>query len=60
MLVHGELLRQFDLMYADVENTDTSLDVDYLLKGLAWYFSPVDLISKQKRAMRRCIKNQAA
>ena len=39
-LVHGEALRQFDLLSDEVNNTDTSLDVDYLLKGLAWYFSP--------------------
>ena len=39
MLVFGEALNQFDLLSADMENMDTSLDVDYLLKGLAWYFS---------------------
>ena len=38
MLFRGEALRQFGLLSADVENTDTSLNVDYLLKGLAWYF----------------------
>ena len=32
-LVHGEALHQFDLLSIDVENTDTSLDVDYLMKG---------------------------
>ena len=37
-LVHGEALRQFDLMSADVENTDNPLTVDYLLKGLVRYF----------------------
>ena len=26
-------------MSADMENTDNSLTMDYLLKGLAWYFS---------------------
>ena len=34
----GEVLRQFYLMYYDAENTDTSLNMDDLLKGLAWYF----------------------
>ena len=38
-LVCGEALRQFDLLSSDVKNTETPLDVDYLLKGLAWYFT---------------------
>ena len=54
-LVRLEALRQFDLMSADVKNTDTFLTVDYPLKGLAWYFFPVKYISKQNHAMRRCI-----
>ena len=37
-LVRGEALRQFDLLSTDVENTDTSLIVDYLLKSSVWYF----------------------
>ena len=37
-LVHGKVLRQFDLVSADTKNTETRLDVDDLLKGLAWYF----------------------
>ena len=36
-IVYGEALRQFDLLYDDVENADTSLTVDDLLKGLAWH-----------------------
>ena len=36
-LVRGEALRQFDLLSADVENTET-LNVDYYIKGLALYF----------------------
>ena len=59
-LIHGEALRQFDLMSADVENTDISLTVDDLLKGLAWYFFPVYSLSKQKSAIRHCMKNNAA
>ena len=55
-LLFGKSLHQFDLLYIDVKNTETSLDVDYLLKGLAWYFLPVNSLSKQKRAMRRCMK----
>ena len=54
-LVRGEALRQFDLLYAEMENKDISSNVDYLLKGLAWYFFSVDLLSKQNRAMRRCM-----
>ena len=42
MLVRGEALHQFDLLYVDVENKNSSLDVDYLLNGLAWYFLPVN------------------
>ena len=39
------------------KNTETLLYVDYLLKRLAWYFFPINSLSKQKRAMRRCTKN---
>ena len=31
--------------------------MEYILKGLSWYFPPVNSLSKQKRAMRRCTKN---
>ena len=41
-LVCGEVLHQFDLLSADVKYIDTPLDVDYLLKGLAWYPPPVN------------------
>ena len=34
----GEVLRQFDSPSSGVENTDTSLNVDYIFKGLARYF----------------------
>ena len=57
-LVCGEVLFQFDLLYADVEGTKT-LNVDYILKGLAQYFYSVHLLSRQKRAMRRGMKNHA-
>ena len=46
-LLHGEALRQLDLLSADMENTDTSLYVDYLLKGLSWYF-PLKFTYKAK------------
>ena len=36
--VRGEALRNFDLLSAGVENTET-LNVDYYIKGLALYFS---------------------
>ena len=39
-LVRGEALRQFELVSADAKNTETLLDVDYLLQGLAWFFFP--------------------
>ena len=38
MLVREEALIHFDLVSADAKNTETLLDVDYVLKGLAWYF----------------------
>ena len=41
-LVRGEALCQFDLLSADMEDTNTSLTVDCLLKGLGWYFFPVN------------------
>ena len=53
-IVCREALRQFDLLSADVEITKT-LNVDYIIRGLAQYFSPVNSLSKQKRAMRRGI-----
>ena len=37
MLVRKETLRQFDLMYANAENTET-INVDYFIKGLVLYF----------------------
>ena len=55
-LVRGEVLYQFDLVSTDAKNTENLLDVDYLLKGLAWYLPPVNSLSKQKRAMRHCMK----
>ena len=51
----GEALHQFDLFTADVENIET-LNVDYYIKSLALYFSPVNSFSKKKCAMRRGMK----
>ena len=47
-IVHRETLRQFDFLSSDVENTDISLIVDYLLKYLAWYFLPCKFSLKKK------------
>ena len=55
-LARGDKLSQFGLLSADVDNTDTSITVDYLLKGLAWYFPSVNLLSKKKRAIRLGMK----
>ena len=38
ILVRGEALLQFDVLYADVENIET-LNVDYYIKGLEFFFS---------------------
>ena len=56
-LVHGEALRQFYLLSDDIENTET-LNLDYYIKGLALYFFPVNLLSKQKRAIRHRMKKK--
>ena len=55
-LVRGEALCQFDSFSIDVEVTKP-LNIDYIIRGLAQCFSPVNFLSKQKRAMRRGIKN---
>ena len=51
-LVGGEVLCQFDSLSSDLEIT-YPLMVEYVIKGLSLYFSPVNLLSKQKRAMSR-------
>ena len=51
-LVYGEALHQFYLLSDYVESTE-NLTAEYIIKGLALYFPPVNLISKQKRVMRR-------
>ena len=43
MLVHGEALRQFWLVYIDVENTET-LKVYYYIKVLELYFFSMDFL----------------
>ena len=54
-LVRREALYKFDLLSDDVENIET-LNVYYYIKGLALYFSPVNSLSKKKRAMRHGMK----
>ena len=54
-LVHGEALRQFDSLSADVESEET-LNVDYIIRGLAHYPPPVNSMSKQKRVMHLGMK----
>ena len=58
MLVCGEVLCQFDLLFADSESTET-LNVVYIVKGLVLYFPPVNSLSKEKRVMCRGMKNRA-
>ena len=57
-IVRGEALRQFDLLSADVEGTET-LNFDDIIKGLAQYFLPVNSLSKEKRALLHRMKNHA-
>ena len=54
-LVHREALHKFDSLSADVESTET-LDVDYIIRGLAQQFPPLNSLPKQKHAMRRGMK----
>ena len=42
-LVRGDALRQFDLLSADVESTQT-INVDEIIKGLAQYPPPVNFL----------------
>ena len=57
-LFRGEALCQFDSLSSNVESTET-LNVDYIIMGLAHYFSPVNFMSKKKRAMLHGMKNCA-
>ena len=46
MFVRGEALHHFDLLSADVKNTETPLEVYNLVKGLEWHSPPVNSLSK--------------
>ena len=54
-IVRGEALRQFDLLFSDVESTET-LNIEYIIKGLALCYPPLNSLSKKKSAMRRGMK----
>ena len=49
-IVRGEELCQFDSLSAGVDITEP-LTVEYIIKGLALYFFPVNSLSKQNQAM---------
>ena len=51
-LVHREALSQFEPLSSDVEGTET-LNIDYIIRCLAQYLPAVNLLSKQKCALRR-------
>ena len=55
-LFRREALCQFESLTYDVEITET-LNVDYITRVLAQYFSPANLLSNQNRAMRCGMKN---
>ena len=57
-LVRGEALHQSNFL-SEIKNTE-SLNVDYYIKGLALYFSPVNSRFKTNRLIRRGMKNRAA
>ena len=54
-LVRGEAFRQFESLSVDVYIIKT-LNVDYIIRGLAQYFFPVNFLSEQKCAMLCGIK----
>ena len=47
----GEALLRFELLYVDVEGTNP-LTMKNIILGLDFYFFPMNLLSKKKRAMR--------
>ena len=51
-LVCGEALRHFDSFSDDVERTET-LTAENIIKGLALYFPPINLLLKKNHAMLR-------
>ena len=51
MLVHGEGLRKFDSLSAELESTET-LNLECIIKGLESYVSPVKLLFKKNRVVR--------
>ena len=51
-LILGEALCKFDLLSTDMIGA-YALNVEAIILGLSLYFTPVNLRSKQKRAMRR-------
>ena len=56
--VSGEALHQFDSLADDVENIET-LNMDYIIRGLAQYSLNVNFLSKYKHKMRHGMKNHA-
>ena len=52
-LVRGKLLCQFDSLYDDVESMET-LNVDYIIRGLYHYFTPVNSLSKTEEHNAPC------
>ena len=55
MLVHGEELRHLDAFSAEVRST-ASEHLIYIIFGLGTYFSPVNTMPKQNRAMRHVMR----
>ena len=51
-LVRGEALRQFDTSFSEVVSSSPENMTSNIL-GLGMYYFPVNLLSKQKRVMRR-------
>ena len=52
MIVRGQVLRQFDVLYAGVKSKNP-LTVEAIILGLGEYFTPVNSLANQKRMMRR-------
>ena len=45
MLVHGESLRQFDVLSSDLEGV-TPVTLEYIILGLGAYFFPINALYK--------------
>ena len=53
-MLHGELLRQHDMLSVEVGRTTTT-HLNRIIWGLGRYYFPINVLSKQKRVVRHRI-----